>query len=417
MSHATQAASDKISPALPAPFKRLAWSNLAAQTAEQIGLAATPIVAVLALNADAGETGWLQTAQTLPFLLLAIPFGVLADRMSRRTLMAAAEAMRALSLIGILALIPLGWLSLPLLGALGFAGACGTVAYGIAAPALVPALVPEAALARANARIELARTLAFAGGPALAGALVGWAGAGPAFGFAAALSLGAVFLLAGIREPLVVAKNMHHDWRAELRDGARFVARHALLRPVFVTQFMFNSAFFMLQAVYVPYAVNHFGLAASGVGVTLAAYGVGMVAGALLAPQVMRALRFGTVIVIGPVAGFVAALTMAATIWLPWPALAALSFFLLGIGPILWVISTTTLRQTVTPRDLLGRVSAINGLAYGARPIGAAAGALVGGAWGAEACLIVCTAGFLLQMLMIFCSQVSGLKQQPAPAA
>src|SRR3984893_10072127 len=55
----------KSSPRLPSGFPRLAWSNLAAQSAEQIGLAATPLVAVLALGAGAGETGFLQTAQTL----------------------------------------------------------------------------------------------------------------------------------------------------------------------------------------------------------------------------------------------------------------------------------------------------------------------------------------------------------------
>src|SRR3546814_6471773 len=71
--------------ALPAAFRRLAWSNLAAQSAEQVGLAAAPIVAVLALGAGAAETGLLQTAQTLPFLLLAIPAGLLADRRSRRS--------------------------------------------------------------------------------------------------------------------------------------------------------------------------------------------------------------------------------------------------------------------------------------------------------------------------------------------
>ena len=57
------------------------------------------------------------------------------------------------------------------------------------------------------------------------------------------------------------------------------------------------------------------------------------------------------------------------------PALAGLGLFLLGAGPILWTISTTTLRQTVTPPDLLGRVSAINIMAYGARPLGSALGA------------------------------------------
>src|SRR3989442_963544 len=92
------------SPRLPASFNRLAWSNLAAQSAEQIGLAAAPIVAVLALGAGAGATGLVQTAQTLPFLLLSVPAGVLADRASRRRLMAGAEALRALSLAGVLTL-------------------------------------------------------------------------------------------------------------------------------------------------------------------------------------------------------------------------------------------------------------------------------------------------------------------------
>src|SRR4029077_13060886 len=137
-------------------FPRLAWSNLAAQSAEQIGLAATPLVAVLALGAGAGETGFLQTAQTLPFLILAIPAGLLADRMPRRRLMAVAEAVRAGSLIVTLVLAQTGRLTLSWLALLGFAGACGTVAYSVTAPSLVPSLVPPEGLAAANARLELA---------------------------------------------------------------------------------------------------------------------------------------------------------------------------------------------------------------------------------------------------------------------
>ena len=57
---------------------------------------------------------------------------------------------------------------------------------------------------------------------------------------------------------------------------------HPLLRPVFITQFIFNTASFLLLAVFVPYAVRHLGLSATGVGTTLAMYGVGMVVGALL---------------------------------------------------------------------------------------------------------------------------------------
>jgi predicted MFS family arabinose efflux permease len=399
---------DKLSPT----FNRLAWSNLAAQSAEQIALAAAPIVAVLALDAGAGETGLLQTAQTLPFLLMSIPAGVLADRMSRARLMAGAEALRLVSLVAVLALVVAGALSLPLLAILGFVGACGTVAYSVAAPALIPSLVASGELPRANGRIELARTTAFAGGPALGGALVGWIGGGSAFGLAAGLSAAAVILLVGIAEPPRAKASPQHPLR-DLHEGIVFVIGHRLLRPILVTQFIFNTVLFVILAVYVPYAVEHLRLSPAGVGITLGALGGGMVVGALFAARIMTVLALGTVIVIGPIAGLLAALTMVMTIALPSPALAALSFFLMGAGPILWVVSTTTLRQTVTPPDLLGRVSAINALAYGARPLGAGIGALVGALADATTCLIVAAAGFLIQAVVILVSPVPRLTRQP----
>jgi predicted MFS family arabinose efflux permease len=397
---------------LPPTFNRLAWSNLAAQSAEQIALAAAPIVAVLMLGVGEGQTGLLQTALTLPFILFAIPAGLLADRISRRALMAGSEALRTAALLGILALIWFNLLTLPLLALLGFIAVCGTVAYSVAAPALVPSLVPPQSLPSANARIELARTVAFASGPALGGVLVGWVGAAPAFGVAAALSISTVVLLSGIYEPARASAPARHPLQ-EIREGAVFVFQHPLLRPVFATQFIFNIASFLVLAVFVPYAIRHFGLSASGVGATLAMYGVGMVVGALAATRVMQRLPFGIVIALGPVTGFVAAVVLALTSVVPSPLLAGLGFFLLGAGPILWVISTTTLRQSVTPPRLLGRVSAINIMSYGARPVGAALGAVVGGLYGAEPCLYLAVAIFGAQALVILLSPAVGLTRQP----
>jgi MFS family permease len=94
-------------------FTRLVWSNLAAQAAEQIGLSAALLVAVLVFSAGPGSVGALQAAQTLPFLLVAIPFGVLADRMSRPRLMAAAETLRVASFALVLVLLGTGTLTLP----------------------------------------------------------------------------------------------------------------------------------------------------------------------------------------------------------------------------------------------------------------------------------------------------------------
>ncbi len=131
----------------PAPlspaFSRLAWANLAAQSAEQISLAAVPIVAVLALGAGPGEIGALATAQTLPFLLLSIPAGLLADRWSRRRLMVLAEGVRALALLACCWPPRAGNCRSCCSPLLGFIGATGTVGFSVAAPALVPALVPR----------------------------------------------------------------------------------------------------------------------------------------------------------------------------------------------------------------------------------------------------------------------------------
>jgi predicted MFS family arabinose efflux permease len=397
---------------LPPTFNRLAWSNLAAQSAEQIALAAAPIVAVLMLGVGEGATGLLQIALTLPFILFAIPAGLLADRVSRRALMAGSEALRAAALLGILALIWFNLLTLPLLALLGSIAVCGTVAYSVAAPALVPLLVPPQSLPAANARIELARTVAFASGPALGGVLVGWVGAAPAFGLATTLSIIAVVLLAGIYEPAREPTPARHPLQ-EIREGAGFVFQHPLLRPVFATQFIFNTASFLVLAVFVPYAIRHLGLSASGVGTTLAMYGVGMVVGALAATRVMQRLQFGTVIALGPLTGLIAAAVLALTTFVPSALLAGLGFFLLGAGPILWVISTTTLRQSVTPPRLLGRVSAINIMSYGARPAGAALGAIVGGLYGAELCLYLAVAIFAAQALVILLSPAVGLIRQP----
>ena len=92
-------------------FVRLARANLAAQTAEQIALAAAPIIAVVSLDATESDTGWLQTAQTLPFLLLSIPAGLLVDRLQPRQVMAVAEALRALAMAVVVVLLLSGPLS------------------------------------------------------------------------------------------------------------------------------------------------------------------------------------------------------------------------------------------------------------------------------------------------------------------
>ena len=402
---------------LPRSFAALSGANLAAQSAEQLSLAAVPLVAVLLLGAGPGEIGLLAALQTLPFLLLSLPLGWMADRLPRRRLMMGAELLRAASLLGLLAAVLTEQLSIGGLAALGFIGAVGTVAFSVAAPALVPALVPRAALAHANGRLELARSAAYAGGPAIGGALVAWTGAPSAFVLAAVLSFAAVALLWRLAEPPMTPRAARHPLR-EVQDGAAFVWRDPMLRPILLTAVVWNIAWFVLQATYVPYAVRVLGLGAGSVGVTLGAFGVGMVVGALLAPRLVRAMPFGRAIQLGPVVSVAAAAAMVATLFVPRAWVAGLSFFLFGAGPIVWTITSTTLRQSLTPGAMLGRVGALFlTVNAGARPVGAALGGLVGARWGEAACLWLALAGFALQALLIVRSQVGSLQRLPDAVA
>ena len=211
------------------------------------------------------------------------------------------------------------------------------------------------------------------------------------------LSLAAVALLWRLHEPERPAAPPRHPV-LEIKDGAQFVWRQPFLQPALMTGVVWNIAWFVLQAAYVPYAVRVLGLSAQMVGITLGAYGVGMVVGAMLASRLVGAMRFGRAIQLGPVVS----------------VLAATSFFLFGVGPIIWTITSTTLRQSLTPEAMLGRVSSVFlAVNAGSRPIGAALGGIVGAQWCEAACLWLALAGFGLQAWLIVDSSLQRLDVLP----
>jgi predicted MFS family arabinose efflux permease len=387
--------------ALPPAFQKLAISNLMAQSAEQLTLAAVPIVAVLMLEAGPGQIGVIAAVQSLPFLLLSIPLGLLADRMSRKKLMLLSEILRVFALMVLIAALLADQISVTLLAVVGFFAAVGTVGFSVSAPSLVPALVARDNLAKANGRLELARSMAFAGGPAMAGALIAWMGASSSFVLSLMLSLAAVGFLNQIQEPARAAIPDRHPW-LELMDGSHFVWNSNLLRPILFTSVAWNISWFVLQAIYVPYAIRTLGMDASAVGLTLACYGAGMILGSFMASKIVAQMRFGHAILLGPFFSVLAASVMALTLWWPSAAVAGISYFLFGFGPIIWTITSTTLRQSVTPNNLMGRVTAINIVTgTGARPLGALIGGFVGEFGSDLLGLLVVVLGFTVQALSL----------------
>jgi predicted MFS family arabinose efflux permease len=392
-----------------APFAPLWTSAALAHGADQIAFAAIPLAAVLLLGADAADMGGLNMLQTLPWLLLALPVGVLVDRLDRARLMAASEATRAALLALGAGLAWAGALSLPLLGALGFALAATTCVFSVAAQAHVPSLVPRAALASANARMELARAGATAAGPALAGLLLSVVTPVAALLVSSALSAASASL-ANRARVAVASTGKHLPAARELATCLKYVIQNRHLRPIALTAMGWAVSWSILVTVLVLYASHSLGLSAAAIGLMLAANGAGMIVAALTAGFVGRRVPAGLFIVSGPAISVLGALIVT-PLFGGGAAQAAIAMFLLGLGPMYWTVGQTTLRQTVTPPAMLGQVIAIQFLIqYGSRFVGALLGGAIGEAWGVEAAIWVAALGFGAQLLTILCSAVPGLR-------
>lgn len=394
-------------------FGRLAVSNLLAQSAEQIGLATAPIIVVYLFAATPSETALLQMVQTAPFLLLAIPAGVLTDRLPRRVMLVASELLRASCFAIILLLLLGGFLTLPALAILGFIGGAGAVAYSVTLPGTTPLLVARQDLPIANSRLELARSIAFTVGPSMAGLVYAAVGGAPAYAIALVLSLSATGLVTLI--PFERPAPTHRHLLRELKEGFSFTFTNLHLRPILFTAVVFNLSWFILQAAFVPFAAAHLHMTAANVGTSMAVGGCGMLCGALLTPRLNRALSFGNLVIVGPVGGFVGAALMAGTVFIAAKPLVWVGFFFFGAGPVIWASATATLRQAVTPLILLGRVSAvITTFTFGARPAGALIAAGIAAKWGASACILTAFVGFGIQLAIILAAGIRRLERVPS---
>jgi predicted MFS family arabinose efflux permease len=384
----------------PAALQRLTAAGFAAHAADQLIFAALPLIAVL-LGHGPGTVGVLVGVQSSSWLLVSLPAGRWADRLATGTLVLRALAASFAGLaIGAVA-ASVGATGAMALAGVAVAGAAATVA--VAAVAAVPRLAPPP-LARANARIELARAVASLGAPLAAGLLAGLDAALP-FAAAAALIL--------IAAP--VARRLPRDdarpaARASggLGDAALAVWQERRLRAVAGCAIAWNFGFFALAGIFVPLAAAR-GLAPAAIGVVLSCYGAGLILGALAAPRVLARATREAVLVFGPASSILGAALIAAAPWAP--ALAA-GQFLLGFGPMLWMVARTVLLQAVTRPDQRGSVAGVMQVSvFGIRPIGALAGAGVAAAGGVEAALALALAAFAVSLVVILASPAGALRR------
>lgn len=232
----------------------------------------------------------VQTASTLPVVLLALPGGVLADTFDRRRMLLVVQCYMATVGVVLAVLTGTGQMRPPLLLVLTFALGVGTALTAPAYQALIPDLVPRSELASAAALGAVSMNLARAVGPAVAGLIIARIGTAAVFAInAATFVVFAGVLLLWRRERAEVATTRER-FRPALRAGGRYVRHSPVVRRLLLRVTLFLLPATALWALLPLIATDRLGLGASGYGLLLAALGLGAVAGAVLLPILRRML-------------------------------------------------------------------------------------------------------------------------------
>ncbi|MER8197628.1 MFS transporter [Streptomyces microflavus] len=264
---------------------------------------ALPALAVLQLEASAGQAALLSFAATAPALLVALPAGVLIDRYRLRTVMITTDLASASFTLAIPAAALLDALTMPLLYAIALILGSLATLHKAAAMAAVPLLADqERQLHRANAQFTMVITTAGFLGRALGTVLI--AVAGPARTLIAdAVSLVMSACCASRVRDLPAPDRSpakRQPIRKEIGEGLTFTLRDPVLRALIVALTATSVGSALTTALLPYHLLTAVETGTTGLGVIMAAGSLGGLAGALIAPRLVR--RFGS----GPVlaAGF-----------------------------------------------------------------------------------------------------------------
>ena len=362
-------------------FARIWVSFSFSEFGSNIVITMIPLIAAAFLGASPLQMGILATANTLPYLLAAPLVGVIADRLSRRTILISADIGRALVLGAGAAAAWTGSLSFEALYAVAFAVGVGNVWYDVGHGSYLPFIVDRDRLIGANSYLSGSQSAAHTIGPSLAGALLQLAGTVFAIVSGALLYVLSALLLhsANPGRPTVSRTERRSVW-AEMRHGISFIWRHRLLRPLTLRHATWHFVVGGIYAQIVLYLVSGLDFSAAEVGGMLTVIGVGTLTAAFSGGWLSRALGVGPSIIASNIAAAAFTLLIAIPSGTGWPAIAMIgaSMFVYGFCMMTYQINNASLRQTVTPDALLGRMTAVTRMTtLGANAVGAIAAGLI----------------------------------------
>lgn len=370
---------------LPPNFWKLWGSSVLANLADGIILVAVPLIAVRLTSSPAAVAGVTVAAQ-IPMLLLGLVAGGLADRLDRRWTMFAVQVLRVVVIGGLTVLAVADALSMPVLYAAVFILGSGEAFFDTNAQSILPAVAGRERLVAANGRLFGAETVmnTFVG-PPFGGLLV-------AISVPVALgSITAGFVLAGLGLLLMTGsfraegRGSRRPLGLEIAEGIAYLARHRLLMTLSAMVAigrLGGAGLFALLALYAV-APGPMGLSEPGYGLLLVTLGAGSLVGSLVVGRAVALLGRPGVLMLSTVVFAVGCSVPAFTAD---ARIVGAGFFVFGIAIMTWNVTNVSLRQSILPERLMGRVHATHRtLANLAGVVGASLAGLVGEAFGLPA--------------------------------
>jgi Na+/melibiose symporter-like transporter len=368
-------------PRLGGDFRNLFMANLGSSLGDGIARTAAPLLAVQLTN-DPVLVAGVAALQMLPWLLFAIPAGLIIDAVDRRHALAMANTLRALLAVALFVFAATGTLTIWWLYVIIFLFGIGETVYDGAIRAVVPSIVPKALLPRANGRIEGAETVVqnFVAGP-VTSALFAVAVLIPLGANAAAYALAAVLAFAlpaaaSGRQFAVAKPAQREPWHRALAEGFRFIfGNRMLVKLLFLSTFI-GLCFSAATASFVLFLVERLGLPEAWFGAFLLTGAFGALLGSFIAAPLARRFGSGRTMAI---ASLVSIVPLMFAGFFPSLWVTGAVYFVTSVGVLVWNVHVMSLRQSIIPGRLLGRVhGSWRTVLWGSMPLGAVIGGFIG---------------------------------------
>lgn len=419
----TESAADAGRPSLlrHRDFMLLWGGQTVSEAGSMITPFALPFLAVTALDASNFQVGLLTALGSLAFLLVALPAGVVVDRVARHRLMMWCDVLRA----AVVATVPVAWylgsLTLTQLCVVALVTGSLTVFFDVAYQSYVPVLVDKDALIDANGKLGTTGAAAATLGPTVAGVLVAAIGGARALVADAAsflVSAASLFLIRTPEPKPARPDGPRPPFRQQMGEGLGFVVRHPVLRRIVACTGTVNLFSHMASAMEMPFLVRELGLSAGQAGLLLALGPVGGVLGGLLASRLARTVGSARIIWLAPL--LLGLPSYLAPLAYPgWRVvLYGIGWFAFTFGAIVYNTAQVTYRQQICPPELLGRMNAaVRWIVWGTIPLGALLGGALATWLGLRPTLWIGLVGASLGGLWVLFSPLRGLRDVPPDPA